>query len=143
MSHRHATLDKRLVAMHQNDRHNIKLRHETLFNVNLKEDVWDEKKNKHVKLEEVLVEVKNDENQLFLAIEQGAGKHDKDVNVAINPQTRVQSRLWLNGECLKIIFKETKLLHASVVIKETVVNNQCKERLKEFLRPTLQCAVNN
>lgn len=44
---------------------------------------------------------------------------------------------------MKLIFKETKLLHTSAVIKETVVNNQDKERLKEFLRPMLQYAVDN
>ena len=90
MSYRHATSDERLAAMHRNDRCNIKSRYETLFNVNLKEDVWDEKKNKYVKLEEFLVEVKKDENPLFLAIEKGTGKHDKDANAVINPQTRAQ-----------------------------------------------------
>lgn len=143
MSYKHTTSDERLAAMYRNDRNNIKSRYETLFEVNLKEEVWDNKKDQYVKLEEFLVEVKHNENPLFLAIEKGAGKHEKDVNVVINPQTRVQSRLWLHEEYTKLILKETKLLHTSVVIKETVVNQQYKERLKEFLRPTLQYAIDN
>jgi len=85
MSYRYTSSDERLTAMYRNDRHNIKTRYETLFNVNLKDEVWDGNKDKYVKLEDVLVEVKSDKNPLFLAIEQGAGKHDKDVNVVINP----------------------------------------------------------
>ena len=65
MSYRYTSSDERLTAMYRNDRHNIKVRYETLFNVNLKDEVWDGNKEKYVKLEDVLVEVKSDENPFF------------------------------------------------------------------------------
>jgi len=129
--------------MYRNDRHNIRARYETLYDVNLKDEVWDVEKNEYVKLEEVLVKVTSDKDPLFLAVEQGAGKLKKDVNVVINPHTRVKSRAWLNKEYPRLILKETRIMHTSVIIKKPSINNQYKERLQEFLCPTLQYAVEN
>ena len=78
-----------------------------------------------------------------MVAEQGAGKLEKDINVVINPHTRVKSRAWLNKEYPRLILKETRKMYTSVIIKESSVNNQYKEKLQEFLRPTLQYAVKN
>ena len=41
------------------------------------------------------------------------------------------------------MLRETKLMRTLVIINETSVNNQYKERLQEFLRPTLEYTIEN
>ena len=60
--------------MHHNDVKNIKSRYKMLYEVNLKDDVWDKVNNCYVKLEQVLMTENNGNDPLFLAVEQGAGK---------------------------------------------------------------------
>ena len=77
--------------------------------MNLKDEVWDTQKNTYVNLEKVLMEAKNNNNPLFLAVEQGARKYRNNVNIVVNPQTRFKSRNWLSEEYPRMIFKEIKL----------------------------------
>ena len=105
-SHRHRHLyykktipEERLVAMCHDDVKNIKSRCETLCNVNLKEKAWNTAISRHVTLESVMMKAKIDNNPLFLAAEQGAGKFSNSVNVVINPKTKAQSKRWLSHDC--------------------------------------------
>ena len=129
--------------MYTNDRHNIKARYETLYDVNLNDEVWDTNKEMYVTMETILMEAKIEKDPLFLAIEQGAGKFKNDLNVVINPHTRVKTRTWIIEEYPRLILKETKLIRTSVLINDISVNKQYKERLQDFLRPTLEYAVEN
>ena len=103
--------------MHHNDVKNIKSRYETLYEVNLKDYVWDKVNNYYVKLEQVLMMEKNGNDPLFLVVEQGAGKFKQDVNVVINPKTKMQSRKWLVEEYPQLITQNAKEKKSSVIVK--------------------------
>ena len=141
VSYRNTSSDERLVAMYHNERKNIKSRYETLYNVNLKDEVWDGERNKYVKLEKVLMEASNNNDQLFLAVEQGAGKYKKDVNVVINPKTRIKSRQWLVKEYPRLVLKDKIAMNTSVIVEDFNDNIKYKESLKEFLHPTFENAA--
>ena len=55
--------------MHHNDVKNIKARFETLYGVNLKDEVWDTVNDCYVILEQVLMNEKNENDPLFFAVE--------------------------------------------------------------------------
>ena len=69
ISYRNIISNNRLAAIYHNDKKNIKSRYEILYDVNLKDEVQNTVKDTQVKLEKVLMEVKNHNNLLFLAIE--------------------------------------------------------------------------
>ena len=114
-----------------------------LYEVNLKDDVWDKVNNCYVKLEQVLMMEKNDNNPLFLAVEQGAGKFKQDVNVVINPKTKMQSRKWLVEEYPQLIPQNAKEKKSSVIVKQFNQDEQYSNSLKEFLSPTFKNVPNN
>ena len=87
VSYRNTTSKERLTAMYHNDKKNVKARYETLVNVNLKVEVWDNKNEKYLLLEKVLIEVKSNNDKLFLVVEQGVEKYKKNVNLVVNLKT--------------------------------------------------------
>ena len=78
-----------MAALHANEMVNIKARCETLHDVELNQQVKYEEK------EERLGKTLRDANYkgcpLFLAIEDGSGKFEKDVHVVINPRVKHQA----------------------------------------------------
>jgi len=100
-------------------------------------------KEMYVTMETILMEAKIEKDPLFLAIEQGAGKIKNNLNIVINPHTRVKTRTWIVEEYPCLILKETKLMRTSVLINDISVNKQYKERLQDFLRLTLEYAIEN
>ena len=69
LSYRRAILEERLAVMHHNDVKNIKTHFEILYGVNLKDEVWDTVNDCYAILEQVLMNEKNENNPLFLAVE--------------------------------------------------------------------------
>ena len=111
---------------------NGKAKHETLFNVNLKDKVIDKEKDSYPSLETLLINAKKNEHNLFLAVEKGAGKFENDVTVMMNPKTKEIARKWLVEEYLQQKFQEEKMLKTSIDPEEWNVNSKCNESLKNF-----------
>jgi len=64
--------DQCLAAIHNNEMTNVKARFETLYNTNLKETIY--KVAEQTTIQEAILNAKHNDNDLFLAIEQGSGK---------------------------------------------------------------------
>ena len=130
LSYRKTTSEERLAAMYHNDVRNIKVKYETLYDVNLKDEVWDTTNSCYVTLESILMKLMNESNPLFLAAEQGAGKFRNDVNVVINPRVKMHSKRWLSQEYPLLTFKTIKEMKTSVVVQNTQYDEQYSNSLK-------------
>ena len=97
---------------------NLKAKCETMCNVSLKDFVFIPDTRSYQKLEKHLMTLKHNNNQLFLAAEQGLGKFEQDVTVVINPRTTSKSREWLAIDAKTLSFEEGKTLDMSVNAKE-------------------------
>jgi len=89
LSFKYSSSEERLGAMHANEVINVKARFETLYNVNLEQDMKYQEKTKM--LGQVLKEANHNQCPLFLAVENGSGVNKKDVHVVINPQVKLQA----------------------------------------------------
>ena len=88
VSCRNSMSQERVAAMCYDEMRNGKAKHETLFNVNLKDKVMDKEKDSYVSLETLLMNAKKNEHNLFLAAEKGARKFKQDVTVMMNSKTK-------------------------------------------------------
>ena len=92
----------------------------------------------YVSLENMLIDAKINEHNLFLAAEQGAGKYQNNVTVVINPKIKENSRKWLVEEYLKLKFSTEIQLITSVDPEKYRVDSKYNKSLKEFLKPIIQ-----
>ena len=67
VSYKKSTLEERLESMHFNEMKNVKAYYETLFNISLKDRVMENLK--YVDLQTYLMNIKENNEQLFLAVE--------------------------------------------------------------------------
>ena len=142
-SYKNTDPNERETAMYRNDRHNINAKYESIYNANLEDKVWVESNRKYVTLEEILMSVKDKHDPLFLAAEEGSERIRKTINVVLNPKTKMKSKAWLVEECPRLAFKYERRIETSVDADDYEINKEYKERLKEFLRPTVTYAVQN
>ena len=136
MSYRLSTANQRLAAMHSNEMINIKSRFETLHQVRLHDKVAYEENV--CALKDLLLTVEDQGMKLFLAAEQGSGKHDGDVNVILNPKVKGSSRKWLIETYPIISFDYQCSKCTSVNVEKYVAKEKYDNDLKEFLKPILQ-----
>ena len=85
---------------------------------------------------------------MFLAAEQGAGKHAQHANMVINPKVRMQPKRWLLEGHPLLALKDLTLkddqmqdLETSTQVDSRSVDGKHNEELKEFLRPTFEQAT--
>ena len=140
ISYKNTPSDLKLASMHTNEMKNIKAKYETIYNMSLTDDyVLLKETRSYQKLEKYLMGLKVNNDQLFLAAEQGSGKFEDNVTVVINPRTASQSRKWLAIDSKEINFRqEDKVMETSVNAEEFQHDIKYNEQLKEFLKPTLQ-----
>ena len=136
VSYKKTTSEERLAAMHHNDVRNNKAKFETLYDIKLKDEVWNTENSCYETLESILMKLTNENHPLFLAAEQGAGKFQKNVNVVLNPRVKKYARSWLSQEYPLLTLKEMKEMKTSVVEQNTQYDAQYSDSLKEFLAPT-------
>ena len=105
--------------MHYNNVRIIKAKHKTLHDVTLKDEVWHITNSCYVKLESVLMKLKNESQPLFLAAEQGAGNFSNNANAVINPKVEMHSKYWLFQDDLLLTLKNMKEMKISVVVQNT------------------------
>ena len=86
---------------------------------------------------------KNENDPLFLVVEQGAGKYKNDVNIVINPKTKMLSKKWLREEYPLLTMRDMKEMKTSVIEEEINCDDKYSNNLKEFLRPTFENVSNN
>ena len=79
----------RLKLLHLNAMKNVPVKYEFIKEANLLEKVIHKKKE--VKLRDVLLEVREGNEKLFVATEQESGKHSRSVFVLIKPTTRKEA----------------------------------------------------
>ena len=115
MSYKKTASEERLAAMHHNDVKNIKVKYETLHDMNLKEEVWDTNSSRYITLESILMKLTHKNHPLFLAVEQGAGKFENNVNAVLNPRVKNQAKCWLSQECKFLTLKDIKEMKTLVV----------------------------
>jgi len=137
ISYRNSPSQEKLAAMHYNDMANVKAKYETLYNINLNDEVMYEN-NESVTLEKALMDEKINGHNLFLAAEQGSGKFENDVTVIINPRMKVEAWKWLSEEYGKWEVYQDKEMMTSVDPDKCKGSWKYNESLKEFLKPTLQ-----
>jgi len=137
VSYKRTSSDSRLASMHYNDMINRKARYETLVNASLNERIMIESRCQ-VTLESYIMSLKDGENNLFIAAEQGVGKYENNVTVILNPRTSKKAKQWLVNEYHKLNFKESRERQTSVNEKQYEDNSKYNEELIEFLKPTLE-----
>ena len=142
-SYKSTDTNERSSAMCNNDRHNINAKYESIYNAKLDDKVWNGTKEDYVDLEEVLMMAKEKEQYLFLAAKEGNDRLRKSINVVVNPSTKMASKAWLLEEFPSLSFKEVRSTETSGNADDFSINKEYKERLKEFLRPSLTHALQN
>ena len=137
ISYRNSPSQEKLSAMYFNDMKNVKAKYETLFNVQLKDEVmYDDSTT--VTLEKALMDAKVKENKLFLAAEQGSGKYENDVTVILNPKMKVEAWKWLTEEYGQWDVYQENEHKTSVDLEKCQGKWKYNESLKEFLKPAIQ-----
>ena len=137
VSYRNSPSQEKLAAMHHNEMANGKAKYETLYNINLKDEVrYDDEQS--VTLEQALMDEKSNGHNLFLAAEQGSGKFENDVTVIINPRVKVEAWKWLSEEYGKWEVYQDREMMTSVDPDKCKGSWKYNESLKQFLKPTLQ-----
>ena len=63
-----------------------------IYNMPLKDMVLTPKSRSHIRFEKYLITLKHNNEQLFLAAEQGSGKFKNDITAVINPRATSQSK---------------------------------------------------
>ena len=84
VSYQKSISEEKLKAMYHNDKNNEKDKYEILKNVSLEDELIDEKMNQKVQLEQMIMKAEKGSQRLFLAAEQGDGKHRNNVLVVLN-----------------------------------------------------------
>ena len=137
MSCKRSTSDSRLAAMHFNEMANRRGRYETLFNASLKEKLIIENEGE-VTFESYLMSLKDGDQKLFIATEQGAGKYQNDVTVIINPKANKSAKHWIVNDYPRLQFVESKERMSTVNEDKYEDTSKCNEELIVFLKPTLE-----
>ena len=122
--------------MHYNDIINIKIRYETLFDVNVEDETKFE--NKPWKLKDLLLNQKVNDRKLFNAVEQGAGKVLQNVHIMLNPKVKNIAIKWIVNNYNKIEFKFESEHKTSIDVTKHQKDAEYNEDLREFLAPVLQ-----
>jgi len=137
ISYRNSPSQEKMAAMHHNEMANGKAKYETLYNINLKDEVrYDDEQS--VTLEKALMDETSNGHNLFLAAEQGSGKFENDVTVIINPRVKVEAWKWLSEEYGKWEVYQDREMMTSVDPDKCKGSWKYNESLKEFLKPSLQ-----
>ena len=136
VSYKSSTMQQRLAAMHYNDVINIKSRYEILFDASVVDKVLFN--GKEGILKEILLNVEDNEDRLFMAVEQGSGKGRNNIQVILNPGKKYKARKWLVEMYPQITFSAPKGNKTSVKEEEFIHNVKLNDDLKEFLAPVLQ-----
>ena len=97
ISYQNLPSQEKLLAMYYNDMKNVKAKYETLYNMNLKDEVMYDDMNS-VTLEKAIMDVKINQNNLFLSAEKGLGKFENNVVVIINLKMKVEAWKQLTEE---------------------------------------------
>ena len=92
-----------MAAIYSNEMLNVRVRYETLYRVNLNDNV--SKEGVSFTLGELLRKQQANEVKLFLAAEQGMGKAENDVLVVINPKVKSKALRWLIEEYPSVLFQ--------------------------------------
>ena len=132
-----STSDSRLAAMHFNEMANRRGRCETLLNASLKEKLTIENE-REATFESYLMSLKDGDQKLFIAMEQGAGKYQNDVTVIINPKANKSAKHWIVNDYPRLQFIESKERMSSVNEDKCKDASKYNEELIEFLKPTLE-----
>lgn len=115
---------------------NIRAQHETLHHVKLGNNST---ANDNVStLKDLLLTVKDQQDNLFMAAERGAGKNSSDVNVILNPKVKEKAREWLINDHATIAIDYQCENSTSVNEQKVEAKEKYDKNLKEFLRPMLQ-----
>ena len=135
MSYKLSDPSQRIGAMHRNEMVNIKSRYETLYDTNIDDEVFQGTERKT--LEEIILNIKHGQHNLFMAIEQGVGKQEKDINVVLNPRVKEQARRWLMTEYPLLTFGKGSGGMTSVISAPSPDKEKYDKDLMEFLAPKL------
>ena len=76
--------------MHSNELTNVKACFITLYNANLKEIIYEQ--TECTTVQDEMLKAKHNDNDLFLAIEQGSGKFKDHAQVVLNPKMKDKVR---------------------------------------------------
>jgi len=135
LSYKRSKTEERVASMHYNDIINVKARFEILFGAK-GEDVV-QYNGKTSKLKRLLLDLKEGDERLFLAVEQGAGIAKNNIQVILNPQMKDKAKQWLVKEYPSIIFKYQSENKTSVNAEDVGKKSKYSEDLKAFLSPVL------
>jgi len=72
------------MSMHGNEMNNVKACYEILYNIGMDDKVVEN--NQYIKLDNYLINIVDNTDQLFLAVEQGSGRYENSVIVINNPR---------------------------------------------------------
>ena len=101
LSFRNSTPQMRLSALHLNSMNNMSVKYEYLKNCSVYNKV---KYNRKVKtLKQILITVKDENETLFTAVEQGARKNESKVFILIKPNKRAAAWDWLSNNIRKTL----------------------------------------
>jgi len=137
ISYRKSTSDEKLRAMYINDQTNATGKYEILENVSLNDEVIDDKTNEVIELEQMIMSSEKGSQRLFVAVEQGDGKHEKDVIVVVNPKMKQQAKRWIIDEYMNTKFVIERQRATSVDPNQFSIDSTYSESLREFLTPKI------
>jgi len=137
VSYQKSTTDEKLRAMYHNDKHNETAKYEILENTRLDDEVIDEKTDEKILLEELMLTSKKGGEYLFLAAEQGDGRHQNDVIVIVNPKIQHQAKRWLVENFMNLDFVVERQRSTTVDPSQFRVDNTYTNSLQEFLNPKI------
>ena len=137
MSYRKSTSDEKLKAMYHNDKNNEKDKYEILENVSLEDEIIDKKTNQKVQLEQMIMKAEKGSQRLFLAAEQGDGKHRNNVLVVLNQKMQQQAKRWIVEDYMNLTFVKERQRSTSVDHTQFNIDKTYSDSLQEFLNPKI------
>jgi len=135
VSYKRTATHFRVAAMHANEVLNVKARFETLYGVSVNELILHD--NKEYVLEDFIMEQVDQEQKLFLAVEQSYSKYGHSVKVILNPKMKNKARKWIVEVYPQVIFQQPKEISTSVDVAQFQASVKYNEELKAFLKPIL------
>jgi len=79
-----------MMSMYGNEMNNVKACYEILYNVGMDDEVVEN--NQCIKLDDYLINIVDNTDRLFLAVEQGSGRYENSVIVIINPRRIIKAK---------------------------------------------------
>ena len=92
ISYKNTSSKERLAVMHFNEMKNVKAWYEILFKVKLNHAIMVLDNRSYILLEQILMEAKSNNDNLFLAVKQGSGRFESNITVIINPKIKYKSK---------------------------------------------------